>query len=135
MVATCMSPGYSRDDLPNCSLYMHRGQYQHFSSTFNLKDTDSTSRRPHKLAAQNMPALLMVGTISGILLAMLMNNSGGAWDNAKSSFKGGRRRRSGHTRLQLSAIRSAILQDTAGPSLHVLIKLLATVTQCSSLFV
>ena len=31
----------------------------------------------------------MVGTISGVLLAMLMNNGGGAWDNAKKFIETG----------------------------------------------
>ena len=33
--------------------------------------------------AESVAGLLMVGTIAGVLLAMLMNNGGGAWDNAK----------------------------------------------------
>ena len=35
------------------------------------------------LKAEAVGAYLMVGTIVGILLALLMNNGGGAWDNAK----------------------------------------------------
>jgi K(+)-stimulated pyrophosphate-energized sodium pump len=37
------------------------------------------------LKAEAEAALLMVGTISGITLATVMNNGGGAWDNAKST--------------------------------------------------
>ncbi len=36
-----------------------------------------------------MAGLLMVGTIAGVLLAMLMNNGGGAWDNAKKFIETG----------------------------------------------
>src|SRR5690242_4132492 len=38
---------------------------------------------PALLGAEAVAAFLMVGTISGILMATLMNNGGGAWDNAK----------------------------------------------------
>ena len=39
--------------------------------------------------AEAVAGLLMVGTISGMLLAMLMNNGGGAWDNAKKFIETG----------------------------------------------
>src|SRR5271170_6276399 len=39
--------------------------------------------------AEAVAGLLMVGTISGVLLAMLMNNGGGAWDNAKKLIETG----------------------------------------------
>src|SRR5271170_7543389 len=39
--------------------------------------------------AEAVAGLLMVGTISGVLLAMLMNNGGGAWDNAKKYIETG----------------------------------------------
>ncbi len=79
-----------------------------------------------------LAALLMVGTISGILLAMLMNNGGGAWDNAKKFIEtgayGGKRVRSPQGRAVVGDTVGDPFKDTAGPSLHVLIKLLATVT-------
>ncbi|HXB62871.1 MAG TPA: sodium-translocating pyrophosphatase [Acidobacteriaceae bacterium] len=81
--------------------------------------------------AEAVAALLMVGTISGVLLAMLMNNGGGAWDNAKKYIETGK-----HGGKKSEAHKAAIVgdtvgdpfKDTAGPSLHVLIKLLATIT-------
>ena len=39
------------------------------------------------IGAEAMAAFLMVGTIAGILLATVLNNSGGAWDNAKKSIE------------------------------------------------
>ena len=39
------------------------------------------------LKAEAMAGLIMVGTIAGLLLATLMNNAGGAWDNAKNILK------------------------------------------------
>ena len=81
--------------------------------------------------AESVAGLLMVGTIAGILLAMLMNNGGGAWDNAKKFIETGQ-----YGGKKSEAHRAAIVgdtvgdpfKDTAGPSLHVLIKLLATIT-------
>ncbi len=83
------------------------------------------------LKAEAAAGFLMVGTIAGILVALFMNNAGGAWDNAKKYVETGAHGGKG------SAVHKAVVvgdtvgdpcKDTAGPSLHVLIKLLATVT-------
>ena len=73
----------------------------------------------------------MVATIVGILMALTLNNSGGSWDNAKKyielGFDGGK----GTDTHKASVAGDTVgdpFKDTAGPSLHVLIKLLATVT-------
>ncbi|MBV8631945.1 MAG: sodium/proton-translocating pyrophosphatase, partial [Silvibacterium sp.] len=81
--------------------------------------------------AEAVAALLMVGTIGGILLAMLMNNGGGAWDNAKKLIETGiygGKRSEAHKAAVVGDTVGDPFKDTAGPSLHVLIKLLATVT-------
>ncbi len=75
--------------------------------------------------------LLMVGTIVGILMACYLNNAGGAWDNAKKFIETGH-----HGGKKSFAHQAAVtgdtvgdpFKDTAGPSLHVLIKLFATLT-------
>ncbi len=82
--------------------------------------------------------LLIVGTIGGILLATFLNNSGGAWDNAKKFIESGAMKNpDGSTVLKGSQEHAAAVvgdtvgdpfKDTAGPALHVLIKLLATIT-------
>jgi len=83
------------------------------------------------LKAEAAAALLMVGTISGILLATLMNNGGGAWDNAKKFIESGAYGGKGSDTHKAAVVGDTVgdpFKDTAGPSIHVLIKLLSTVT-------
>jgi len=76
-------------------------------------------------------SMLMFSTVSGILTALFLNNAGGAWDNAKKLVESG-----AHGGKGSDAHKAAITGDTvgdpfkdaAGPSIHVLIKLLSTVT-------
>ncbi|MCX7014581.1 MAG: sodium-translocating pyrophosphatase [Candidatus Sumerlaeota bacterium] len=82
-------------------------------------------------APQSVAALLMVGTIVGILMALFMNNSGGAWDNAKKFIETGQYGGKGSDAHKAAVVGDTVgdpFKDTAGPSLHVLIKLLSTVT-------
>ena len=83
------------------------------------------------LRAEAAAAFLMVGTIAGILLAIVLNNSGGAWDNAKKHVESGAHGGKGSDAHKAAVVGDTVgdpFKDTAGPSLHVLIKLLATVT-------
>ncbi|MBS3114636.1 sodium-translocating pyrophosphatase [Candidatus Woesearchaeota archaeon] len=76
-------------------------------------------------------AFLMVGTITGILMALLLNNAGGAWDNAKKYIEEGNYGGKGSETHKASVTGDTVgdpMKDTAGPSLHVLIKLLSTLT-------
>ena len=89
-------------------------------------------------AAMVVAAVLMVGTIGGIMMASYMNNGGGAWDNAKKMIEDGQLKDAeGNVIVKGSPTHAAAvvgdtvgdpLKDTAGPSLHVLVKLLATIT-------
>jgi len=84
-----------------------------------------------KIGAESVAALLMVGTIGGILMATLMNNGGGAWDNAKKYIETGMYGGKGSDTHKAGVVGDTVgdpLKDTAGPSLHVLIKLLSTIT-------
>ncbi len=93
--------------------------------------------------------MLMVGTMGGIVLALFLNNGGGAWDNAKKYIEAGYLRVNAEGemvgRLDLNSTvlgkksephKASVVgdtvgdpfKDTAGPSLHVLIKLLSTIT-------
>jgi K(+)-stimulated pyrophosphate-energized sodium pump len=83
------------------------------------------------LGPEAVAALLMVGTILGILLATAMNNGGGAWDNAKKSIESGLYGGKGSEAHKAAVVGDTVgdpFKDTAGPSLHVLIKLLSTIT-------
>jgi K(+)-stimulated pyrophosphate-energized sodium pump len=83
------------------------------------------------LAAESVAGLLMVGTISGILFAIFMNNGGGAWDNAKKLIETGAFGGKGSDAHKAAVVGDTVgdpFKDTAGPSIHVLIKLLCTVT-------
>ena len=109
--------------------------FRHFGGEFNpttLAEGPLINGVPINLSgAEAVAALLMVGTISGILLAMLMNNGGGAWDNAKKYIESGAhggKRSEAHKAAVVGDTVGDPFKDTAGPSLHVLIKLLATVT-------
>ncbi len=90
------------------------------------------------LKAEAEAGLLMVGTMSGILVATVLNNGGGAWDNAKKFIEAGNLKdETGNVIGKGSFAHQAAVtgdtvgdpfKDTAGPSLHVLIKLLSTIT-------
>src|SRR5512143_3239014 len=90
-----------------------------------------------QIGAESVAGLLMVGTIAGILMAMFMNNGGGAWDNAKKFIESGKftvdgvvvgKRSDPHKAAVVGDTVGDPFKDTAGPSLHVLIKLLSTIT-------
>ena len=82
----------------------------------------------------------MVGTIVGIITALFLNNGGGAWDNAKKYIEtgahGGKYLTVDGKKIKNPTHGAAVVgdtvgdpfKDTAGPSLHVLIKLLSTIT-------
>jgi K(+)-stimulated pyrophosphate-energized sodium pump len=78
---------------------------------------------------QSVGALLMVGTIAGVLMALVMNNGGGAWDNGKKFIEAkGQKKTPAHDAAVVGDTVGDPFKDTAGPSLHVLVKLLSTIT-------
>jgi K(+)-stimulated pyrophosphate-energized sodium pump len=90
------------------------------------------------LGYQAVAGFLMVGTISGVMLATVLNNGGGAWDNAKKYIESGNlkdedgnvlgKKTDAHAAAVVGDTVGDPFKDTAGPSLHVLVKLLATIT-------
>jgi K(+)-stimulated pyrophosphate-energized sodium pump len=90
------------------------------------------------LGYQAVAGFLMVGTIAGVMLATVLNNGGGAWDNAKKYIESGNlkdadgnvlgKKTEAHAAAVVGDTVGDPFKDTAGPSLHVLVKLLATIT-------
>jgi K(+)-stimulated pyrophosphate-energized sodium pump len=86
----------------------------------------------------SVAGMLMVGTIGGVLVATYLNNAGGAWDNAKKFIEsGGLKNADGtivgkgtetHAAAVVGDTVGDPFKDTAGPALHVLVKLLSTIT-------
>eukprot|EP00252_Welwitschia_mirabilis_P004132 TRINITY_DN14337_c0_g1_i1.p1 TRINITY_DN14337_c0_g1~~TRINITY_DN14337_c0_g1_i1.p1 ORF type:complete len:803 (+),score=146.47 TRINITY_DN14337_c0_g1_i1:450-2858(+) len=83
------------------------------------------------LGAKAVAAMLMFATVSGILMALFLNTAGGAWDNAKKYIESGALGGKGSEAHKAAVTGDTVgdpFKDTAGPSLHVLIKMLATIT-------
>ena len=90
------------------------------------------------LGYEAIAGFLMVGTIAGVLLATVLNNGGGAWDNAKKYIESGHlkdengvvlgKKTAAHAAAVVGDTVGDPFKDTAGPSLHVLVKLFATIT-------
>ncbi len=90
------------------------------------------------LGHEAVAGMLMVGTISGVMLATVLNNGGGAWDNAKKYIESGELKDAdgnvlgkgsdAHAAAVVGDTVGDPFKDTAGPSLHVLVKLLATIS-------
>jgi len=79
------------------------------------------------LGGEALGGFLIAATASGALLAVFMFNAGGAWDNAKKYIESGYLGGKGTPAHAASVIGDTVgdpLKDTAGPSLHILIKLL-----------
>ena len=115
--------------------------FKHFSQSYQANASLDSARNAlvpmidgiavNLTGAEAVAGLLMVGTIAGVLLAMLMNNGGGAWDNAKKYIETGQyggKKSDAHKAAVVGDTVGDPFKDTAGPSLHVLIKLLATIT-------
>jgi len=80
------------------------------------------------LGMEAAAAYILVCTIAGVILALFLNNSGGAWDNAKKYIELGSfgRGSESHKAAVVGDTVGDPFKDTAGPSLHVLIKLTST---------
>jgi Na+/H+-translocating membrane pyrophosphatase len=83
------------------------------------------------LGAKCVCSFLMFSTCTGILLALFFNNAGGAWDNAKKYIEAGHAGGKNSPAHKASITGDTVgdpFKDTAGPSIHILIKLVSTIT-------
>jgi K(+)-stimulated pyrophosphate-energized sodium pump len=75
--------------------------------------------------------LLAGVTSSGVMMALFMSNTGGAWDNAKKHIEAGAFGGKGSDPHKAAVVGDTVgdpFKDTAGPSLNILIKLMAVVS-------
>jgi len=80
---------------------------------------------------QALGGLLGGALSSGVLLAIMMANSGGAWDNAKKYIESGAFGGKGTDTHAASVVGDTVgdpFKDTSGPSLNILIKLMTIVS-------
>ncbi len=80
---------------------------------------------------QMLAGVLTGVTASGVVLAIFMSNTGGAWDNAKKMIEGGAAGGKGSEAHKAAVVGDTVgdpFKDTSGPSLNILIKLMAVVS-------
>lgn len=82
------------------------------------------------LGVEAVAGLLASALVTGFLLAIMMSNSGGSWDNAKKYIEAGSFGGKGSEAHKASVIGDTVgdpFKDTAGPSLNILIKIVGIV--------
>ena len=80
--------------------------------------------------AAALGGLLAGSLVTGVMLAIFMSNSGGAWDNAKKYIEGGHHGGKGSDAHKASVVGDTVgdpFKDTSGPSINILIKLMTVV--------
>ncbi|MCK5131361.1 MAG: sodium-translocating pyrophosphatase [Candidatus Sabulitectum sp.] len=80
--------------------------------------------------AETLGGLLAGSIVTGVLLAIFMSNSGGAWDNAKKYIEAGHMGGKGSPSHDAAVMGDTVgdpFKDTSGPSLNILIKLMTVV--------
>ena len=79
----------------------------------------------------SVTGMLVGATVSGFVLAIMMANSGGAWDNAKKYIEEGNFGGKGSAAHKAGVVGDTVgdpFKDTSGPSLNILIKLMSMVS-------
>jgi K(+)-stimulated pyrophosphate-energized sodium pump len=83
------------------------------------------------LGKEGLAGLLVGSIASGFLLAVMMANAGGAWDNAKKWIETGEMGGKGSAAHKAAVVGDTVgdpFKDTSGPSLNILIKLMSIVS-------
>ena len=82
------------------------------------------------IGAEALGGLLAGSLVTGVLMAIFMSNSGGAWDNAKKYIEEGHHGGKGSEPHKAAVVGDTVgdpFKDTSGPSLNILIKLMTVV--------
>jgi K(+)-stimulated pyrophosphate-energized sodium pump len=85
------------------------------------------------LGAAALGGMLAGATVTGVLLALMMSNAGGAWDNAKKDIEQGKveGEKKGTEAHKAAVVGDTVgdpFKDTSGPSMNILIKLMSVVS-------
>jgi len=85
------------------------------------------------LGKEALGGMLAGATLSGVLLALMMSNGGGAWDNAKKYIESGKldgekKGGSAHAAAVIGDTVGDPFKDTSGPAMNILIKLMSVVS-------
>ncbi len=82
------------------------------------------------LGADALGGMLAGATLAGVLMALMMSNGGGAWDNAKKYIEEGNLGGKGSDAHKAAVVGDTVgdpFKDTSGPSMNILIKLMSVV--------
>jgi K(+)-stimulated pyrophosphate-energized sodium pump len=83
------------------------------------------------LGPKALGGMLAGATVSGVLLALMMSNSGGVWDNAKKYIEQGNLGGKGSEPHKAAVVGDTVgdpFKDTSGPSMNILIKLMSVIS-------